>query len=147
MHHRNLWHTEKWRLLIAEDLLGRKGVLPSFSSRTGDKPDCFYFHPLKRHKKLREQKPQAANNGQGRRIWDITDSIKWNNIGIIGVSGKEERERKTEGVLEQIIVEKFLNLGRETGIYFQKVERTPPKINKNRSIPWNIIVKLENFRD
>ena len=61
--------------------------------------------------------------------------------------GQREREREPEGIFEQIIAEHFLNLGKETGICIQEVERTSPKINKNRSTPQHIIVKLANFRD
>ena len=49
------------------------------------------------------------------RIWEISDTIKWNNIIIIRIL-EEERERGAEGILEQIIVENFPNLGKETGI-------------------------------
>jgi len=46
---------------------------------------------------------------------------------------KKERERGTEGILEQIIMENFPNLEKETGIQVQEAQRTPLKINKNRS--------------
>lgn len=57
-----------------------------------------------------------------------------------------KRERATD-IFEQIIAESFLNLGKETRIHAKEVERTPPKINKNRSTPQHIIVKLADFRD
>ena len=38
-------------------------------------------------------------------------------------------------------------MGKETGIHGQEAERTSPKINKNRSTPQHVIVKLANFRD
>ena len=52
-----------------------------------------------------------------------------------------------EGIFEQIIAENLPNLGKETGIHIQEVYRIPPKINKNRSTPRHIIVKLENFKN
>ena len=52
-----------------------------------------------------------------------------------------------EGLYEQIIAHTFPTLGKEIGIQVQEAQRTPLKINKNRSIPRHIIVKLANFRD
>jgi len=49
--------------------------------------------------------------------------------------------------LEQIIAENFPNLGKETGIKIQEAHRTPLKINKNRSTPRHLIVKLTSLRD
>ena len=53
-----------------------------------------------------------------------------------------------ESVFEQIIAENFPNLGRETGIQIQEIEksRPSPKINKNCSTPQHLIVKLENSK-
>ena len=38
-----------------------------------------------------------------------------------------KRERRTEGIFKQITAENFPNLGKETGIQVQEVEKTPPK--------------------
>ena len=38
-------------------------------------------------------------------------------------------------------------MGRETGIQIQEIEGSPPKINKNCSIPRHLIVKLANSKD
>ena len=37
--------------------------------------------------------------------------------------------------------------GRETGIQIQEIERSSPKINKNRSTPRHLIVKVANSKD
>ena len=55
------------------------------------------------------------------------------NLHLIGVSEGAETARGPEYVFEQIIAENFPNLGRETGIQNQEIERSPPKINKNCS--------------
>ena len=70
--------------------------------------------------------------------------MKHNNICIIG-GPEEERKKGAEGLLEQIIAENFPNLGKETGIQVQEAQRTPFKINKNRSTPLNI-VKLAKYK-
>ena len=38
-------------------------------------------------------------------------------------------------------------MGKETGIQIQEKERSPTKINKNRSTPRHLIVKLANSKD
>ena len=57
--------------------------------------------------------------------------IKRNNICIIGIPEKEEREKGAQGVLEQIIAENFPDLGKEKGIEIQEARRTPFRINLN----------------
>ena len=66
------------------------------------------------------------------RIWEISDTIKQNSIWIIGIPEEEGRERGTEGILQQIRVENFSNLGKETDIKIQEAQTTPLKINKNK---------------
>ena len=65
------------------------------------------------------------------RIREISDSLKRNNIRIIGVSGDEEREKGVEGLSEQITEEKCPNLEKDTDIKIQEVQRTPIRFNKN----------------
>ena len=47
------------------------------------------------------------------RIRELSDSMKHNNIHIIGVP-EEEREKGAEGVHEQIIADDFPNLDRKS---------------------------------
>ena len=44
---------------------------------------------------------------------DLWDSIKCNNIPIIVVPEREEREKGPEKIFEEIIVENFPNMGKE----------------------------------
>ena len=44
---------------------------------------------------------------------DLWDNIKWANIRIIGVPEEEEKRKGTEKIFEDIIVENFLNMGKE----------------------------------
>ena len=60
---------------------------------------------------------------------------------------EKDREKRSEGVLEQIIAEKFPNPWKETSMQVQEAQRNPLKINKNRSISQHIIVKLTNIRN
>ena len=80
------------------------------------------------------------------RIRELSDSMKRNNIHIIGVP-EEEREKGEESLFEQIIAENFPNLGKEAGIQVQEAQKTPFKVSKNRSTPQHIIVKLAKYTD
>ena len=44
---------------------------------------------------------------------DLWDNIKRNNICIIGVLEREDREKGPEKIFEEIIVENFSNMGKE----------------------------------
>ena len=57
-------------------------------------------------KKKRETTAKELNL----RIRAISDSLKRNNIRIIGVPEDEEREKGVEGLCEQIIMENFPNM-------------------------------------
>ena len=42
-----------------------------------------------------------------------------------------KREKGVEGLCEQVIVENFLNLGKDTDIKIQEAQRTPIRFHKN----------------
>ena len=44
---------------------------------------------------------------------DIWENIKCTNIRIIGVAEEEEKNKGTEKIFEETIVENFLNMGQE----------------------------------
>ena len=44
---------------------------------------------------------------------DLWDNIKCTNIRIIGVSEEEEKKKGSEKIFGEIIVENFLNMGKE----------------------------------
>ena len=83
--------------------------------------------------KLRKREIKLVD--QEGRIRDVSDSLKHNNIYVLGVSELAEGEKGEEGLFEQIIAENFPNLGKEADIQVQEAQRTPFKINKNRSTP------------
>ena len=63
-----------------------------------------------------EKKREIKAKEHDLRIREISDSLKRNNIRIIGVPEEEEREIGIEGLCEQIIAENFPNLGKDTDI-------------------------------
>ena len=53
---------------------------------------------------------------------DLWDNIKHTNIHIIGVPEGEEREKGPEKIFENIIAEKFRNMGKEIVIQVQEAQ-------------------------
>ena len=80
-------------------------------------------------RKEAEEKREKQLKDHEERLREINDSLRRKNLCIIGVSENTERERGPESIFEQIIAEKFPNLGRETDIQIQ-IERSPPNQEK-----------------
>ena len=93
-------------------------------------------------KEAEEKREKQLMDHEGR-LREICDTIKQNNIRIIGVP---EKKRGRKGISKQIMAENVSNLGKETGIHIQEVEH-PFNIHKNRSTLQHIIVKPTSFRD
>ena len=69
---------------------------------------------------------------------DLWDNIKHVNIRIIGVPEEEEKKKGTEKIFEEIIVENFLNMGKEVVNKVHEVQRVPYRINPRRNTPRHI---------
>ena len=70
----------------------------------------------------REIKKSRSMRGK---IRELSDSLKRNNLRIIGIPEEEERGKGAEGILEEIIAENFPDLGKEKGVEIQEAQRTP----------------------
>lgn len=53
----------------------------------------------------------------------MTACLRRKNLRVTGVPGGAERDRGPKSIFEQMLAENFPNLGRETGIQIQKIER------------------------
>ena len=60
---------------------------------------------------------------------------------IKGVPEGEKREKSVKNVCDEIMMEKFVNLDKETDIQLQEAQRVPTKMNPNRPTPRHIIIK------
>ena len=76
-----------------------------------------------------------------RGLWDI----KHTNIRIIGVP-EEEKNKGTEKIFQEIIVENFPNTRKERVNQVQEVQRVPYRINPRRNTPRHILIKLSKVK-
>ena len=60
---------------------------------------------------------------------DLWDNIKHTNIQIIGVPEEGEKRKGYEKIFEDIIVENFPNMEKETVNQVQEAQRVPYRIN------------------
>ena len=94
--------------------------------------------------KLKKRKKKKRNEVSLRDLWD---NIKCNNIHIIGVPERGEREKGPEKIFEEIIVENFPNMGKEIATQVKEVQRVPYRINPRRNTPRRIVIKLAKIKD
>ena len=77
-----------------------------------------------------EYRKKKENEDSLRDLWD---NIKSTNICILGVPG-EQREQGPEKIFEEIISEKFPNMGKEIVNQVQEAQ-SPGRINPRRNTP------------
>ena len=86
-------------------------------------------------KKKKERKKRTEDS-----LRDLWDNIKCTNIRIIGVPEEVEKKKRYEKIFEEIIVENFPNMEKET--VKSKRHRVPYRINPRRNMPRHILIKL-----
>ena len=60
---------------------------------------------------------------------DLWDKVKCPNIRIIGVPEEDDKKKMREKILEEITVENFPNVGKETATHAQETQRVPNRRN------------------
>ena len=78
-----------------------------------------------------------------RNLWNNT---KFTNNRIIGVSEEEEKKKRSEKIFEEIIVENFPNMGKETVTQAQEAQRVPYRINPRKNTPRHTLIKLTKIK-
>ena len=91
-----------------------------------------------------EKKRETKAKEHDTEIRELGDSSKTNNIRIIEVPEEEKREIGVD-LCEQIVVENFPNLGKDTDIKIQEAQTIPIRFNKNRPSTRHIIVKCTKY--
>ena len=78
-----------------------------------------------------EQNKEKRMKRNEESLRNLCDNIKCTNIQIIMVP-EEEREKGSEKIFENIIVENFPNMGKEIATKVQEMQRIPYRINPRR---------------
>ena len=91
-----------------------------------------------------KEKRMKRNEDSLRDLWD---NIKCTSICIIWVPEGEKREKRPEEIFEEIIAEKFPNMGKEAVTQLQKVQRDPYRIKPRRNTPRHLLIKLTKIKD
>ena len=74
---------------------------------------------------------------------DLQDNIKCPNIRIIRVPEEEDKKKDHEKILEEIVVENFPNVGKETATHVQETQSVPNWIKINRNVQEHKIMLLK----
>ena len=77
---------------------------------------------------------------------DLWDNIKHTDIRVIGVPEEEEKRKGTEKIFEEIIVENFPNMGKETVNQVQEAQRIPYRIKPRRNTSRHVLIKLTEIK-
>ena len=98
----------------------------------------------KNTQKGQEKKKRHRKNGEGLREMD--DSMKHNNICILGTPEGEEQQG-VKNLFEKVMMENFLNVMREKVTQIQEIQRVPIKRNPKWPISRHITIKMAKFQD
>ena len=60
----------------------------------------------------------------------MQDTMKWNNVHIIGIPVGEEEEQGIKNLFQKVMMEDFRNLMKEKATQVQERERVPIKRNQ-----------------
>ena len=78
---------------------------------------------MKHRKKEKRIKRNEVN------LRDLWDNVKCPNIRIIGVPEEEDKKKGHEKILEELIVENFLQKRKEIITHVPETQRVPNRIN------------------
>ena len=87
----------------------------------------------------KKKKRIKRNEDNLRELWD---NVKRPNIQIIGVP-EEDKKKGHEKILEEIIVENFLKMGKDIATQVQETQRVPNRINPRQNTPRHMLIKLK----
>ena len=77
---------------------------------------------------------------------DLWGNIKCTNIQIIDVLEEEEKNKGTDKIFEEIIVENLPNMGKEIVNQVQEAQRLPYRRNPRRNMPRHVLIKLSKIK-
>ena len=75
------------------------------------------------------------------------DTMKRNNIHIMGILEREEKEKGIESIFKAIMAENFPNMRLEIGTQIQEVQKSPNMFNLSRATVKHTIIKLSKVKE
>ena len=73
--------------------------------------------------------------------------MKHNNISIIGIPGRQEREQGIKILFEEIMTKNFPNPVKDKDTEVQKPQIIPNKLDSKRPTPRHIIIEITRLKD
>ena len=89
-----------------------------------------------------EMKKEKRTTRNEDNLRDLLDNVKRPDIQVRGVPEEEDKKKGHEKILELIIVENVLKMGKEIVIQVQETQRVPNRINPRQNTPRHILIKL-----
>ena len=89
-----------------------------------------------------ERKKEKRTTRNEDNLRDLLDNVKRPDIQVRGVPEEEDKKKGHEKILELIIVENVLKMGKEIVIQVQETQRVPNRINPRQNTPRHILIKL-----
>ena len=77
---------------------------------------------------------------------DLWDNVKHPNIRIVGVLEEEDKKKGHEKIFQEIIVENFPKMEKETVTQVQEAQRVPNRINPRQNTPRHILINLTKIK-
>ena len=93
-----------------------------------------------------EQNKEKRKKRSEDSLRDLWNNIKCANICITGVPEGEDTEKGSKNIFEEIIMEKFLNVGKEIVSRVQEAQRVPGRMNTRRNTQRHIVTKLTKIK-
>ena len=93
-----------------------------------------------------EQKKEKRMKKIEDSLRDLWDNIKCTNIRIIWVPEEEEKNKGSEKLFQEVIVENIPNMGKEIVSQVQEAQRVQYRINPRRNMSRHILIKLSKIK-
>ena len=77
---------------------------------------------------------------------DLWDNVKHANIRIVGVLEEEDKKKGHEKIFQEIIVENFPKMVKETVTEVQETQGVPNRINPRQNTPRHILINLTKIK-
>jgi len=89
-----------------------------------------------------ERKKERLIKRNDDKLRDLWENVKYTNIRIIGVPEEEDKKKGHATILEELVVENVLKMGKEIITQVQETQRVPKRISLRRNTPRHILIKL-----